>query len=108
MNKATSMSDSMDDLWGSTMLSINVDLQRSRIVLKGEILDSGLRRNYSMKLIGVSKCGYDNRLLDEWSYIELTSIEAAQRGICWAVKMDFWGIAVLEVECLEIDLEILP
>jgi hypothetical protein len=65
-----------DELWGTTLDEVSIDLVQGSVTLEIRALDSGVTTLYKAVFQEVSQLRYFNSIPLPWSYVEITEAES--------------------------------
>jgi hypothetical protein len=80
-----------DDLWGATLVAVDVDLLSRRITITASVVDGGESYTLDVSLDGVSEVRI-TRVGDEpWDYAEITEARCSEVGDQAEVELVLWS-----------------
>lgn len=72
MRIAHAEAHALDDLWASTLDGIGFDLRHREVTLEGYAVDDGVRTQFTLLAMGLTRFEYGVQTPTPWNYAELT------------------------------------
>jgi hypothetical protein len=99
-----------DLLWGSTIESYSIDIERSLWVMRVVVPSVDWDRSFDVRCTGLRMFRFSAASVSEWEYAELTGISVAKQVLdevhVLAVNMEIWsGTASIEILCDDLHIE---
>lgn len=80
----------LDDLWASTLDGIGFDLRHREVTLEGHAVDHGVRTQFTLLAMGLTRFEYGVQTPAPWNYAELTEahLQIDDEGV--ELKLVLW------------------
>jgi hypothetical protein len=98
---------SADQLWGGSLTAVTFDPVGHRLVLRVEVLTSGVATAYEVTCIEVSAFRFASSIPLPWTYAEVTEVHARRAASGdWVLELMLWSEdAEITCTCRELIVE---